>query len=153
MAHIFKKSRPMSTPSTSGRLPRLPHPGAHRKSCHPKLSWKKVATFGPGPPGLRFGKVGSDMVDFLWASTVGQPQLPHVFWRFRATVDGSEIRRSPVDNMENLPFTGFLFTSQVVIAGFLNHQQDFGVKFWGDTSVFQPKMMKNVRVRCQLGVQ
>lgn len=88
MAHMFKKSRPMSTPSTTGRLPRLPHPGAHRKSCHPKLSWKKVATFGPGPPGLRFGKVGSDMVDFLWASTVGQPQLPHFFWRFRATVYG-----------------------------------------------------------------
>ena len=34
----------------------------------------------------------------------------------------AEIRRSPVD-MENLPlFTGF-YTSQVVIAGFLNHQQ------------------------------
>ena len=37
------------------------------------------------------------------------------------TVDGSEIRQAPVD-MVNIPlFIGF-YTSQVVIAGFLNHQ-------------------------------
>ena len=121
----------------------------HILSCHRK-SHGKSGNFRRAVC-LRFGKVGSDIVDFC-----GHQQLQHFFGgveRFRATVDGSEIRRSPVDNMENLPFTGFLFTSQVVIAGFLNHQQDFGVKIWGDTSVFQPKMMKNARVRCQLGVQ
>ena len=51
-----------------------------------------------------------------WRQANSNPHSP--------TVDGSEIRRSPVE-MVNIPlFIGFFFTYQVVcLAGFLNHQQ------------------------------
>ena len=100
---------------------------------------EKGCNFRTRPPGSTIWKGRLRYCSFLWASTVGQPQLPHVFWRFRATVDerkksgDHQLIRWKIYHLQI--FTGFLFTSQVVIAGFLNHQQYFGWKF-GGTPVF-----------------
>ena len=140
-AYYLKKSsnvHPVHHWTTSPTSPQLP----------PEIVMEKGCNFRTRPPGstiwkgrLRYGRFFVSIN--CWSTSAATLFLEiqsYCWWK-------KEIRRSPVDDMENLPFTGFQKHLRW-LAGFLNHQQDFGWNL-GVPVFSNQKWWWDARVRCQ----